>query len=156
MNTIQKKALSVGKYVNSEHVDSIIRTYKKEKWLHNSKRLGKPDSLSVWYSVEELECFIANSKKNGADGIKLSFAAYPENHAPLPEYEGLQTIVLVATKKKKSANGISDKNIYVTKNGSTEILAYNAGKLCPPYCAADFTEIGVTLIDKGEDGLAVI
>ena len=53
----EKKSLSVGKYVSTKHVDSVIRTYKKERWVHNSERLGKADSLSAWYSVEEIEAF---------------------------------------------------------------------------------------------------
>ena len=50
----QKKTLKVGKYVNTEHINTHIRTYKKERWIHNTERLGKADSLSSWYSIEEL------------------------------------------------------------------------------------------------------
>jgi hypothetical protein len=57
MLEVQKKSVKVGKLVNTEHVDTVIRTYKQERWMHNSKRLGKEDSLSVWYSIEELEEF---------------------------------------------------------------------------------------------------
>jgi hypothetical protein len=46
MITIEKKSLNVGKYVDTKHVDSAIKTYKKERWIHNSKRIGKEDSLS--------------------------------------------------------------------------------------------------------------
>jgi hypothetical protein len=163
MKTIEKKSLSVGKYVNTEHVDTVIRTYKKERWVHNSKRIGKPDSLSAWYSVEELEGFIDTIKQHGADGIKLYFGAYPENNAPKPEYAGLQTLVLVATKSRETKNGITNKDIYVTKDGSTEILAYNLTSLCPPFCGSgtfdsnsEFGSMGIAIIDNGDDGLAVI
>jgi hypothetical protein len=98
----QKKSLKVGKYVNTEHVDSLIRTYKKERWIHNTERLGKADSLSSWYSIEELEEFIANAKAEGADGIKLYFAAYPQDFNKIPDYAGRQTVVLVATKQKET------------------------------------------------------
>lgn len=30
------------------------------------------------------------------------------------------------------------------------------GKLCPPVCTGDFNEIGLTIIDKGDDGLIVV
>src|SRR5215213_9377009 len=100
MVTTQKKTLKVGKYVNTAHVDSVIRAYKKERWVHNSDRIGKEDSLSAWYSVEELEAFIATAKQHGADGIKIYFAAYPEEFAEVPEYAGRQTLVLVGTKRK--------------------------------------------------------
>jgi len=158
MSTIEKKSLKVGKYVNTEHVDSVIRTYKKERWVYNSERMGKPDSLSAWYSVEELEEFFATAKQHGADGVKMYFAAYPENYTATPEYAGLQTLVLVATKSKETENGIANKDIYFTKDGSTEILAYNASRLCPPFCGGtgEFGKIGVTIIDKGDDGLSII
>ncbi len=165
MITIEKKSLSVGKYVNTEHVDTVIRTYKKERWVHNSKRIGKEDSLSSWYSVEELEGFIDTIKQHGADGIKFYFAAYPENNAPKPEYAGRQTIVLVATKSKENGNGVTNKDIYITKNGSTDILAYNAGSLCPPFCGGggppgtgdtEWGGLGLAIVDKGNEGFAVI
>src|ERR1700712_1583613 len=103
MMTIEKKSLKVGKYVNTAHVDKVISTYKKERWVHNTKRIGKEDSLSGWDSVEELEGFIENIKQHGADGIKMYFAAYPSDYTETPEYAGRQTIVLVATKSKETA-----------------------------------------------------
>ena len=72
----QKKSVKVGKRVNTDHVNAAIRNYKQERWVHNSKRLGKEDSLSVWYSLEELEEFLATSKAHGGDGIRLYFGAY--------------------------------------------------------------------------------
>ena len=41
--------------MSTNHVNTVIKNYKKERWIHNSNRLGKEDSLSVWYSIEELE-----------------------------------------------------------------------------------------------------
>ena len=105
MMTIEKKSLKVGKYVDTNHVDTVIRQYKQERWVENSKRIGKEDSLSVWYSVEELEQFIAKIKDNGANGIRFYFAEYPAGFMPDPEVANRQTIVLVATKsKEKGAN----------------------------------------------------
>ena len=84
MITSQKKSLKVGKYVDNQHVDTVIRTYKHERWAQNSDRIGKEDSLSAWYSVEELEDFIEIAKRHGADGVKIYFAAYPENYTEIP------------------------------------------------------------------------
>ena len=164
MITSEKKSLSVGKYVSTEHVDTVIRTYKQERWVHNSARIGKEDSLSAWYSVEELEGFIANSKNHGADGIKIYFAAYPESYEETPLYAGRQTIVLVATKSKETVNGTVNKDIYITKGKDTNVLAYNASKLCPPFCGGGNPEtsdsewggLGVALVDNGNDGLSII
>ena len=156
MSVIQKKSVKAGKLVNTEHVNTVIRNYKQERWIHNSKRLGKEDSLSVWYSLEELEGFLARAKDHGGDGIKLYFGAYDQEHAPQPLYAGRQTVVLVATKEKETENGTVNKDIYINTEKGTSILAYNAGHLCPPFCnTLDDNGIGITIVDKGDEGMAV-
>ena len=164
MSIQQKTRKSVGRYVNSKHVDTVLRTYKKERWAQNSERLGKADSLSAWFSLEEIERFIETIKIYQADGIKFYFGAYNKESAPLPEYEGLQTIILVATKTKETEAGNVNKDLYFTENGSTEILAYNAAFLCPPFCrgghgfkpGSELGSLGIAIIDNGEKGLSVI
>ena len=159
MLTIQKKSLRVGKYVNTDHVDQVIRTYKQERWVHNSQRLGKEDSLSVWYSVEELEEFIEKIKQYGANGLRFYFGAYPSEFDEKPEYAGRQTIVMVATKSKETEKGTVDKDIYLAKGCKTDILAYNTGRVCPPMCKPLFDpdgDIGITIVDQGEKGLALV
>src|SRR6218665_135017 len=127
MLTIETKSLKVGKYVSNQHVDSIIRTYKQERWAQNSERIGKEDSLTVWYSIEELEEFLANAKSHSADGIKFCFAAYPENYTETPEYAGRQTIVMIATKSKEEEIGLTQRDVYIQDAEGAKILAYNAG-----------------------------
>jgi hypothetical protein len=46
MSTIEKKAVKVGKYVNTEHVDNLIRNYKKDRWMQNSEKLGSAFALA--------------------------------------------------------------------------------------------------------------
>lgn len=159
MNTIQKKSLKVGKQVNTDHVNTVIKNYKKERWVHNSNRLGKEDSLSVWYSIEELEEFIAMSKDHGADGIKLYFGAYDKDYKEQPLFAGRQTVALVATKHKITEAGESNKDIYIqTEEGST-IMAWNAGSVCPPFCGSKdgfgYDDIGITILDKGDEGMVI-
>ena len=155
MLVIQKKSVKVGKLVNTDHVNTIIRNYKQERWVHNSNRLGKEDSLSVWYSVEELEEFFAKAKDQGADGIRLYFGAYGHENSEEPLHAGRQTIVMVATRQKQTGNGMVNKDIYVKTENSTSILAYNFGSLCPPFCYGGEYGIGITIVDKGVDGLVV-
>lgn len=157
MTTIQKKSLKVGKQVTTNHVDTVIRNYKKERWVHNSKRIGKEDSLSVWYSIEELEEFIAMAKDHGGDGIKLYFGAYGEDYKEQPLYAGRQTVVLVATRNRVTEEGESNKDIYIqTERGST-VLAWNAGSACPPFCGTrdKDDDLGITIVDKGDEGMIV-
>lgn len=157
MIKLKKKSLKVGKLVSTEHVDTVVRNYKKERWVHNSKRLGKEDSLSVWYSVEELEEYLEKVKTHGGDGIRMYFGAYDQDYQENSLYAGRQTVVLVATKTKQTVSGVSDKDIYVTTDKGTNILAYNAGRLCPPVCTTNdpTTDIGITILDKGDEGMFI-
>jgi len=73
-------------------------------------------------------------------------------------YAGRQTIVMVATKQKETEKGLVNKDIYVNTDKGSEILAYNAGMPCPPACLPKGTDdgLGITIIDRGSDGLMVI
>lgn len=157
MLTIQKKTVKAGKLVNTKHVDTVIKNYKQERWVHNSNRLGKEDSLSVWYSLEELEEFLRLSKANGADGIKVCFGAYDKEHIEEP-YAGRQTVVFVATKQKETPNGEVNKDIYINTEEGSSILAFNVGRPCPPLCIVtdDPNGVGITIIDKGDEGFVVV
>lgn len=156
MITIEKKSLKVGKRVNTSHVDKVTRNYRQERWVRNSERLGKEDSLSAWWSIEELEDFIEEAKMHGADGLKFYFAAYDENTAPREDYIGLQTLVMVGTKQKVYPDGTNkNRDIYVQTENGSNIVAYNAGRLCPPACTQDDnsqfdTDLGISIVDKNE------
>ena len=157
MNTIEKKSVKAGKFVGSKHVDTVIKNYKQNRWVYNSKRLGKEDSLSVWFSIEDMEIFLERAKQHGGDGVRYYFGAYDEHFADMPLYAGRQTIVMVATKQKETAAGIKDKDIYISTDQGTNILAFNVGRICPPMCTSDdgFGGLGITIVDKGDDGLVV-
>jgi len=156
----QKKSVKVGSYVNNAHVDTVIRTYKQERWVHNTERIGKEDSLSCWWSIEELQEYIETAKEHGADGIKIYFAAYPENYGKEPAYAGRQTLVLVVTKQKESEFGVQNKDIYVDGEKGAQILAYNSPVLCPPYCGGKGVGpddgLGIAIVDVKDKGLTVI
>ncbi|MDR3716229.1 MAG: hypothetical protein P4L51_25785 [Puia sp.] len=167
MHTIEKKSLKVGKYVNNDHVDSVIRTYKQERWVNNSNHIGKADSLSSWYSVEELEEFLETVKMNGGDGVRFYFGAYPADFTGKPDYAGRQTIVLVATRSKEVDENVINKDLYTHTDGKPAILAYNLGALCPPICpppsggsgpsgkAVPF-EIGMAIVENGDNGMTLV
>jgi L-cysteine desulfidase len=123
-----------GQFVNTAHVDKLITTYKKERWVQNSERLGKNDSLSTWYGLTELEEFLQKAKDFNADGIKIYYGVYPKNQEIALELQGRQTVLLVATKEKVTENGTQNKDIYLKTSSGTNILAFNYGTICPPFC----------------------
>ncbi|MEJ0103057.1 MAG: hypothetical protein WDO19_11060 [Bacteroidota bacterium] len=160
MLVIEKKSLKVGKFVNTEHVDTVIRSYKQEKWVHNSERLGKEDSLSVWHSIEELEELIA--KANSMEVMASVFILRLIRKTILSNLcmLAVQTVVMVATKQKETENGAANKDIYINTEKGTEILAFNTGSICPPFCRPKGLDgddgLGIAIIDKGQEGLFVI
>lgn len=155
MATIEKKEVKVGKFVSSGHVDTLKRNYKEKRWAENSKRIGKPDSLSVWFSLEDMETFLQQLKAHGGNGIRFYFGAYDEAFAEKPLYAGRQTIVMVGTKDKE---GRATKDLYIQSGENTSILAYNLGRLCPPICQSGdgLDDIGMVITDKGDEGLIVV
>lgn len=152
------KSTRAGKLVGTKHVNTVISNYKKERWVHNSKHIGKEDSLSVWYSVEELEEFLQKVKDHGGDGVKMYFGAYGQEDAPKEGYADRQTIVLVATKQKEAASGkVVDKDLYISSEKGNTILAYNIGKICPPFCTqSEDNGLGITILDKGNEGIVIV
>ncbi len=148
-----------GRLVDTRHVDTLISTYKKNRWLDNSQKIGKPDSLSTWYGLSELQDFLDLAKENQADGIKIYFGEYPADYPVTPEFQNRQTVVLVATKKSKNEYGVVNKEIYSNRTGKPEILAFNSGDICPPWCGnglppytdsilgIDISPLGLSLTD---------
>lgn len=155
--TSKKKSVKVGKFVSNEHVETVRRNYKEQRWLQNSRRIGKADSLSVWFSLEDVESFLEKLKEHKGDGIRFYFGAYNNEYAEKPLYAGRQTIVMVATKQKQTLAGEVNKDIYINTGEGINILAYNLGRPCPPICQSgdDFDNLGI-LIDKGEPGSLII
>src|SRR5258708_17388949 len=132
MTTQVKNYVRARKSGSTDDVVNFIREYKQKRWVQNSERIGKADSLSAWYSVEELEDFLALAKSNGGDGIRFFYGAFPENYTAKPEYAGRQTLVMVATKSRTTEDGcVTDKNIYTKNNGRVEILSGGLPKTCP-------------------------
>lgn len=152
-----EKVSKKGQQVDTHHVDQLVRNYKKERWVQNTKNLGKVDSLSTWYGMDELQSFLQLARENQADGIKMYYGVYPEDYPAVPEFGGRQTVVLVATKKKTTDHGIVNKDIYIQKDGIGEILAFNVGQLCPPWCGNDFPpEGGPYGIEMEKIGISIL
>lgn len=156
MNVATKLAKKVGQFISTQAAEELIHNYKKERWAYSTERLGKSDSLSVWYSIEELEELIERVKTAGGDGIKMHFGVYSADFQKKPEYAGRQTVVLLGTKTKEVNGQLTNKNIYLQTDKGTSLLAYNLGNMCPPFCGgSDGESIGISITDRGEKGICV-
>ena len=153
MNTIAKKSVNAGQFLTNEHVATLLSTYKQNRWVDNSEKLGKEDSLTAHVSIEELEMLIERIKLQGGDGVRLHFAAYPENYTSQPELAGRQTVVMVGTRK---GNGGANKEIYMSEGQDARILAYGDMPICPPFCGSGIGKKGTTsIVDLGDKGMVV-
>ena len=153
MNTIEQKSLKVGRYVSTEHVDTIVRNYKKERWLQNSERIGKEDTLNLWLSAEELEEFIQTAKMNGADGIRICFGVYGEK-CPKAGMEGKQTVAFVATASELNDDGhIVHNDLNMGDENKPSILAYN---MINPWYPPSAPSVGSVMVADKDKGLQVI
>jgi hypothetical protein len=161
MTTQLKNYVKTRKSSSIENADTFIREYKQKRWVQNSERIGKPDSLSAWYSIEEMEDFLALAKSNGGNGIRFYYGAFPEDYTAKPEYAGRQTLVMTGTRSRiTKSGGIADKDIYLRKNGRVEILSGIIPKGCPPACPppseGGMGDLGITIVDKGDKGLEIV
>ena len=154
MNTIEKKSVNAGKFVTKQEVDTLITSYKQERWAASSDRLGKADSLSVWFTVEEVEAFLAAVKANGGNGVRFHFGVHNAENAPEPEFEGRQTVVMIGNRSSDGSYS-SSKELYSIKNGKPEIVALAGGTLCPPFCGSG-TLGKASLIVRGDNGMEII
>ncbi len=158
----QKKLVLNGKDAKTQEADMLIREYKQTRWVPNSERIGKPDSLSAGYSIEEIENFLALAKSYGGDGIRFYFGSYPENYFEKPEYGGRQTLVMVATKSKLMETGkYANKDIYYSSCGMLKILSgSNPRYICPPTCnppsEGGMGDLGIAIVDKGQKGIEIV
>lgn len=135
------KIMKAGQFVNDKHVSMLRENYKENRWKANSERLGKLDSLSVWYSLDELKEYIETAEAAGADGIRVYFGVYPSSFPENILLEDRQTIVFVATQQKSSETGKTEnKDLYVSTPQGAEIVAFNFGLPCPPACVGDARE----------------
>jgi hypothetical protein len=155
MNTIEKKSVNAGKFLTNEHVATLLNTYKQNRWIDNSEKLGKEDSLTAHVTIDELEMLIERIKLQGGDGVRLHFAAYPENYAAVPEFAGRQTVIMVGTKNSDGAN----KEIYMSEGNDARILAFGDYPVCPPFCNSGLGHYRpattTSLVDRGDKGMVV-
>jgi len=90
------------------------------------KESGKPnekDAISSWFSIDDIEEYIAYVNKEGAeqgitvDGLRIYFGAYSKNENK-PEKKNLSTVFLVPTQAKV---GSLQKDSAAAKAGSSDI-----------------------------------
>src|SRR6185437_791597 len=155
MNIIAKKSVNAGNYVSKSQVNELTSAYKQQRWVDNSEKLGKADSLSVWFTVDELENFLERVKAGGGNGVRVHFGVFPQDYRK-PEVAGMQTVVMVANRSKDGSLE-NAKELFVDNNGKPEIVALDGPIMCPPFCGSGGGGLGKsTLIVRDDNSMEVI
>jgi len=155
MNIIAKKSVNAGNYVSKSQVNELTSAYKQQRWVDNSEKLGKADSLSVWFTVDELENFLERVKAGGGNGVRIHFGVFPQDYRK-PEVAGMQTVVMVANRSKDGSLE-NAKELFVDNNGKPEIVALDGPIMCPPFCGSGGGGLGKsTLIVRDDNSMEVI
>ena len=118
--TIEQKK-PVGKFLLTHEVENLISNYKQQRWAGNSEKIGRTDTLNIWWTIDELENFLAVAKENQADGVKFCFGVYDTEKGKA----GQQTIAMVATQEVETESGVAHKNVYKQTPYGKNIVAYN-------------------------------
>jgi hypothetical protein len=91
--------------ITSELAKDLNQRYIEERHKLISTTIGKEDATAIWYSINELENYIAYLKAQGLQkgydvkGIRFYLGVYPQN-ATYAEKAGLTTIFLAPTGNK--------------------------------------------------------
>lgn len=109
------------KLISTKTANAYIKQYDSIKYKAISEATGKPDALEFYYTIAELEGYLAYVKKEAkeqgvtANGIAISLGAYSKGSPKGKKYDNLTTIILRPYGK---INGIN----YLVPAKETEII----------------------------------
>ena len=127
----------VGKQITNERVNAFLNT------KHNllSDAISKQDTKSVWYSREHIEGLLDEMNHANANGLRIYFGAYNENHEA---YSNQLCLLMVMTRLNSQSGGHADISIEdepdfpersVAERGIPDFKKdFNVGSPCPPIC----------------------
>jgi len=96
------------KRISAKQSKELNQNFVKTRSKAIKNAIGKNDALSSWFSIDELQKFIDDVKKEGKDqgkvvnGIRVYFGAYPKEDKN-DKKKDLSTVFLVPTEPYDSA-----------------------------------------------------
>jgi len=135
-----------GIFIDKEEVNKRVTNYLKEKHPAQSAAIGREDSKSAWYSLDQFEELMREMYYLNADGLRIYFGAYDKEDK---NYPGMLTVVLVPTYMNENTGKHTDIVVDDEVNFSDRSEAkpepsamrgirknFDTLGLCPPTCAA--------------------
>lgn len=83
-------------FIPKTEVNKRVKNFMDLKHPLLTSAIGKDETKSAWYSLEQFEQVMREMYYQNADGLRIYFGAYPEND---PEYGGQLTIIFVPTRR---------------------------------------------------------
>jgi hypothetical protein len=131
-------------FVYKEVVNERVHNFRNNKLPLLSDAIGKPDTQSGWYSLQQFEELMREMYYLHADGVRFYFGAHSSND---PLYPDQLTFVLVPTYWDASTECHKDIVVeempdFETRNAietsaakhSEDVKNYDTISLCPPRC----------------------
>ncbi|MBL7731951.1 MAG: hypothetical protein JNM88_12290 [Chitinophagaceae bacterium] len=131
-------------FIPKEEVNLRVKKFMDLKHPLLTSAMGKEETKSAWYSLEQFEQVMREMYYQNADGLRIYFGAYPESD---PVYGGQLTIIFVPTRldttSGKHKDVIIDDDInYDDRKNQTDAQDSEAAffkgldtfGLCPPSC----------------------
>lgn len=124
------------KLISTKTAKAYIAEYDSVKYKAISEATGKPDALQFYYTIAELEGYLAYVKSEAkkqhvsVNGLAISLAAYPKDVHIKQQQNGLTTIIL---RPFGTRNDVS----YLVPPSGTEIIEtispMNQANSSPPF-----------------------
>lgn len=138
-------------FIGTGNVQTMVARYLAEKYpLLQTAQAAKNASLnetkSVWYSKEHIETLLSEINITNANGLRIYFGAYPDNHSIAP---GQQCLLMVPTRAGENGNvdivyeNEPDFEARLNATGTSRAISpqkeatpkpFNYGSPCPPIC----------------------
>lgn len=133
-----------GTFIFKEEVNKRVTNYLNLKHPVLSNALGREDSKSAWYSLDQFEELMREMYYLNADGVRIYFGAYDNND---PNYPGMLTVIFVPTYLNEDTGKhtdvvIDDEQDFTQRCDSKTAVSMTRSipknldtlGLCPPSC----------------------
>lgn len=132
-------------FLDSAAANQRIQKFMDSKHLLLSDALERTDTKSIWYSFEHLQSLYKELIYLNADGLRIYFGAYSDDH---PDYPGQLCLVMVPTRcddecetygSESNADVIMEEDVDFParpgRSGADDARkALNYGAPCPTIC----------------------
>ena len=124
--------------ISIEEAKILDRTFTETRADAINKAIGMPDSRSSWWSVDDLEAYIAYAKRvakekgYNVNGLRVYYGAYPKDYHNA-EVSGYSTLFIVPTGNKAASNEAAVFSInFQEEEEDLEVPPLNMGHLRKP------------------------